>query len=629
MSDMIQEINIIKDDKTIFDEGCKYIIPLYQRAYAWETVHIKQLIEDIIDINDGEVYYIGTLIVSKKNEYYEVVDGQQRLTTLYMLLSCLGKELSFDSLSFECRDKSNITLKYLHELYVDSNNESIVIQDLEESIKKGIKDIKIELQILEKNGVDNKQILEKLSRVKIYRIEVPPHTDLNRYFEIMNTRGEQLEQQDILKAKLMGKLKNDSDRNVFAIIWDACSDMSGYVQMHFNTDIRPILFGYYWNWLPSNEWNDIVQISNVINSDDVPKKISDFIKEDYIPKYDFVDDEEAGRVRFESIIDFRFFLLHVLKVFIKLKANKDEYTDELLDDKKLIEAFERTIENGVIKTKVVATDEESFAKEFLLCLLRTRFLFDKYIIKREYAKDNLDGEWSLKELNVSNKKAYYSQTSLKRSKEWWSTNEWRNNTVVMLQSAMRVSYTSPKIMHWIKELLLWLSVRNCENTQENNIINYQYITENFIKTAVKTNFLKPGNYKLGVNTPHIVFNYLDYLIWDKDRVKYKDFKFEFRNSVEHWYPQHPSTFERWDDVDAFGNLCIIQRSVNSKFSNMAPEAKKANYVDMISKGSLKLRLMAEATNDGAGAYKSWKDDACNKHGQEMLEMLNIACNPTS
>lgn len=96
---------------------------------------------------------------------------------------------------------------------------------------------------------------------------------------------------------------------------------------------------------------------------------------------------------------------------------------------------------------------------------------------------------------------------------------------------------------------------------------------------------------MGVNTPHIVFNYLDYLLWYYDREGYSDFTFEFRNSVEHWYPQNPSegTFEQWKDgVDQFGNLCIIQRNVNAKFSNMSPEAKKSTFKNMIAKGSIKL-----------------------------------------
>lgn len=89
------------------------------------------------------------------------------------------------------------------------------------------------IEELNKPEYDKDDLLDKLKRVILYRIEVPENTDLNRYFEIMNTRGEQLEQHDILKASLMSYLSDDLDKAVFAKIWDACNDMTGYVQMHF------------------------------------------------------------------------------------------------------------------------------------------------------------------------------------------------------------------------------------------------------------------------------------------------------------------------------------------------------------------------------------------------------------
>ena len=143
-------------------------------------------------------------------------------------------------------------------------------------------------------------------------------------------------------------------------------------------------------------------------------------------------------------------------------------------------------------------------------------------------------------------------------------------------------------------------------------------------------FMKDEDFSLGVNTPHIVFNYLDFLLWKENQKKYEDFVFEFRSSVEHWYPQHPSegTFETWTDgVDQFGNLCIIQRNVNSKFSNMSPEAKKSTFDEMIAKGSIKLRIMSELTkkhgNQTASAY--WKNEMCKKHEEEMIKILKNDC----
>ena len=319
----------------------------------------------------------------------------------------------------------------------------------------------------------------------------------------------------------------------------------------------------------------------------------------------------------------------ILFLLKELWKKKKEITVE-------VEEQFRIDENGILEK--INENKEKFSREFIMCLLRTRYLFDKYIVKREYTNDSSDGEWSLKSLYVSrNRKQirpYYKNTRFIEIGQRNTTNDLRIKNNTMIQSALRVSYTSPKVMHWITRLLIWLSEGNCKHTENEYITGFDTIAEDIAIEAVKENFLdtcEKGVYSLGVNTPHIVFNYLDYLLWFYDSEgKYSDFTFEFRNSIEHWYPQNPSegTFEQWKDgVDRFGNLCIIQRNINSKFSNMSPEAKKSTFKDMISKGSIKLRIMSELTekkgNKAASLY--WKETMCKQHEEEMMNILLEAC----
>lgn len=622
----ITELHIIDADSSIF-KSVRYCIPLYQRDYAWEEKQIVQLIEDIDDVKLGDNYYIGSLIVANREGVYEVVDGQQRLTTLFLLLSYLGintgKE---DALSFSCRDKSNYTLRHIRNILADERDKYDVDQ-LQQNIICGLNIIK---ECIEKFSDEHKnQFVKKLENVVLYRIEVPDHTDLNHYFEIMNTRGEQLEQSDVLKARLMSELQgNKSEQEVFAEIWDACRDMSGYVQMHFTPAMRGQLFTAEWGRIPSRKLVDYrkLPVSSVSESG---AYISDIISSNYTVKTEdgYLDDDT--RVRFESVIDFPYFLLHVLKVYLALHpeikhSNGDALVYELLDDKKLTSSFERVLNCGVVNGRPI--DRARFSREFMICLLRTRYLFDKYIIKREYANESSDGEWSLKSLFVSgqqsNKRAYYANTRFAAYKQWESTNRWRHTHNLMLQSALRVSYTSPKVMHWITKLLIWLSY-NADGL-DTKIPNYTDEINEIAKCPVRE-FLENKDFSLGVNTPHVVLNYLDFLLWKKDQAV--DFTFEFRNSVEHWYPRNPSegTFERWEDnVDRFGNLCLIQRNVNSRFSNMSPEAKKSTFKEMIAKGSLKLRIMSELTK-GNNASQEWKDTIVAEHEKDMLDMLAVEC----
>lgn len=633
----IIELIVYKDkENNIFNTDKLFQIPLYQRAFAWEEKELVQLLEDINDncVEPNSKYYIGTLVVADKGSFYEVVDGQQRLTSLFLLLHCLGVEVTH-SLSFACRDKSNYTLNNLDRIL---KNSSVIDNDkIQESIISGVRIIQGELSNGKKYGND---FLEKLAHVVMYRIVVPPHTDLNHYFETMNTRGEQLEQHDILKASLMSYLQGDNAwMAAFSEIWNACRDMSGYVQMNFSKASRELLFGGYWNDIPKS-FNSFVQAAKGKYSEK-SNSLYEIVDPSFkIRKgYDITDgSDKDANIRFESIIDFSYFLIHCLKTFVSLNGitsdDGKELCESLLNDKKLNFFFERVLNHGLLKNNYL--DKKMFAKQFIKHLLRMRFLFDKYIIKREFIGDSLEGEWSLKTLNVSgqgsNKKAYFTHTSFLEHGQWSNSNAntYRHKDNLMIQSALRVSYTSPKVMHWITELLLWLGKK--DNTSHLN--SYCEVTEKIARQSIIENFFTPcedGDYRLGVGTPHIVFNYLDYLIWKSDRSLYKDFIFEFRNSVEHWYPRHPSESEIkiWDDggVDRFGNLCIIQRNVNSKFSNLPPEGKKTSFRTMIEKGSLKLRLMSELTvpGDDITANQNWKDFVCEKHESEMINMLAEAC----
>lgn len=625
---MIQELRIL-DEETLFDTEAHYVIPRYQRAYAWEDREIVQLIDDIND-STGD-YYIGSLVVAKvkgKVETYEVVDGQQRLTTLYLLLhylvSCgrlegeVGKTLSFD-----CRPNSNYTLTHIQGLLLDRNSLADNEDRLEQSIMNGLK--VIDQKFTTGDAIDVAAFIERLNSVILYRIEVPEHTDLNRYFEIMNTRGEQLEQHDILKAQLMRYL-NRREQEFFARVWDACSDMTGYVQMHFAKEEREKIFGSEWNNKPSDDWNDYKVCLAMEQGEDHKVSIKSILKPSFsVEVADGMLEDDKTPIRFDSIIGFPHFLLHVLRVFLRVESasiDEEKELGSLLDDKRLLKDFNEVIAYGRMGGKRIKDNKRGFARRFILFLLRSRFLFDKFIIKREYAGDDQEGTWSLKELCTSGawsaKKPYYANTRLRYENEWEKTYVPRNKECLMIQSALRVSYTSPKVMHWITRLLEWLF------DEETVLPKLTDEAERIAAEAVQEGFLDEGDHELGVQTPHIVFNYLDYLLWKEDKgqdKKYTDFVFEFRNSVEHWYPQHPSegTFEAWDRIDTFGNLCIISRSVNSKFSNLSPESKMKSYKKMVQKGSLKLRIMGDIIEGSSS--ETWRLSECAKHEEEMISLL--------
>ena len=95
--------------RAVFDSDNYYQIPSYQRPYSWENEQIDELWDDIMTaFEEGkEEYFLGSIIVSKEegDKYLEVIDGQQRLTTL-MILFCVLRDLHYK----EHKNKSKFKL---------------------------------------------------------------------------------------------------------------------------------------------------------------------------------------------------------------------------------------------------------------------------------------------------------------------------------------------------------------------------------------------------------------------------------------------------------------------------------------------------------------------------------------
>ena len=93
-------------------EKATYEVPIYQRNYAWEKDEISALIQDVYDsfLKKIIVYYIGTLVSYYRGDrVYEIIDGQQRLTTIRLILGALGIVPS-NRLTYRARKRSDNTI---------------------------------------------------------------------------------------------------------------------------------------------------------------------------------------------------------------------------------------------------------------------------------------------------------------------------------------------------------------------------------------------------------------------------------------------------------------------------------------------------------------------------------------
>ena len=614
----------------LFDHDTVYTVPIYQRNYAWRAPQIEQLISDIQDavVRQESGYFLGNLVVTPRENQrkdFEVIDGQQRLTTLYLLLTFLENDGTSPlahhqgRLQYQSRARATEALRRVgQEPHLRAGQVQDSMTDEDGAIHEGFNIIH---QYIEQHaGLDRNAIADFLrARVTVVRASLPPKTDLNRYFEIMNTRGEQLQPVDIVKARLMSHLP-DSERAVFAWIWDACADMDTYVQMSLtrgNTALRETIFGADWSWLVQTDFAALcnvhapTQTSTAVAMPSQPLSL-DAALQKYAHGSEHVSGTEEINERFRSTIEFPVFLLHVLKV----KSGGDDEDEGHLDDKRLIQSFTTAIKNSPGK-------EAQWVRDFAFALLRCRNLFDSFILKRQFAvsAEDDEGDWSLLRLkkNLSNGKSTPGYVHVLRPGDASQDGEPDSGTcdVLLLQSMLRITYTSPRTMHWMTQTLQWLAQQ--PRPQDIQSADLAHLLKNFARAKVASAFLHAEPQPQGFGIARIVFTYLDYLLLD-EKAK-RNFKFQFRNSIEHFYPQNPNeaqsgAFVSPEKLHLLGNLALVSVSANSKFSNSLPEVKATTFQRTMKTQSPKLQRMAEITRS-----EGWSDEQVKNHHNEMVALL--------
>lgn len=689
-----------------------YIIPMYQRNYAWGKPEIQTLINDVIDAchKDSETpYYIGTLVVFKRQDgRLEVIDGQQRFTTLTLLSICL-KNLEHDSLTsnlvsnlnedqkgyltaynklnigFESRPESSNTLELL---FHNNLEKGLKYQSLNQSIIDGYDNLKeIILQEFgsskkaKKSKVTLQQFYDYLfNKVIITQVPVPQETDLNHYFEVMNNRGEQLEKHEIIKARILSIFqsaltepnlsKSSSLKNSILVvntIWKACANIDKYIQYGFNTTVRSNIFSNSFNeFLPQNfeqlldgfnHTDEDVSTNDQISHQKFEPNLLNIINSKVaIPTSnpESINDRKNDKSETHySVINFSNFLLHVLRILLN---HQGKPIDIALDDKQLLDQFDEHIFS--LNT---LDDQLKQCQSFIYALIKTKYLFDHYIIKRNTQPDK--GHWTIEQLKKTDSNSSYVQTLSQV-----------NNKLVMLQSAFHISTPTMNYKHWLNASLYYL-YRRYKPHYSSNFIDGEHF-HNYLEQLARAfmlrrflsadrdsyfdiiykGFDKSGRFLEGANTDieqtvepyellrfrsiqsNFVFAYLDYLIWlntkntNSERLERqkRNFVFTSQGSIEHFCPQNPinATAEQLEevkdiDLHRFGNLCLISHGLNSRVSNHVPVAKKQFFEKEFASNidSLKLYKMIETLekhND------KWDIKAITEHEREMFGLFEDA-----
>lgn len=624
------------------EQDVKFNIPIYQRLYVWKEDQIKRLLEDTYtaftnDANND--YYLGGVIVVKNQDRYDLIDGQQRFTTLWLIARCLKEDLKpflKDRMHFSIRDYAN---DFFQSVDSEIENEELAnIKDAMNTIENFFKEKDID------NPDNDKKSFSKYlyERLKLVFTTVPQNVDLNKLFETINSGGVQLQHHELLKAKMLEEITDNKERNIYSKMWDSCAFMDNYIENNLavalnctKTDIFQNLYN-----LENKKIENFIDIDKVkgfivgrIEEVDTDKKLLiDILNVSKSQINEKIKDQE-DEINVRSIISFSMLLLHTLRIFFKKNKQEDLKS---IDEKELIKMFTYVNQAKDVTNKYGEFGfNEDNVKKFIELLWKVRVAFDRYIIKWVNIEENQDEVHLICKVreNTSN-----NSPSLQRE------NTEDGKAFSLLQS-MLYHTQEVKTHYWLTPLLYKL-VNN-----EDDLTIYLQQMDNYLFFPKKSGDLrsltweilgknieqKEGSFycdkitgQLDLNSgndyrqfSHYLFYKVEYILWCLSEEKNNDFYMRAKNSVEHISPQQPNGNYKEDNLvreellHSFGNLSLISRERNSEFGNNPFELKRIDFHTKKNDVSNNLKMALIYANE------KWGDEACNKHLDDIKEKVRL------
>lgn len=625
-----------------------FVVPSYQRPYVWKAEDALKLLDDIVESCQANEphYFIGSSLSAKYNGtgklIYELIDGQQRITTL-MLISIAFKTANIKSalaqisildeelrLTFAIRESvrnllgSYADIKSLTKPGYDSIESDPYLKHLHGNLEVLLQKIDA---LTKSDNVDINRIADYIfSNVSWVNNVVPRALDLNRLFSSMNTAGVQLEPVDLLKAKLFRKIR--TDKSLYNKIWQACEHTNNY----FERNLRQLFPNANWNAI---EFEQLRQFSSAFGVEDTEvevshrahRTISELLAEvvagdepsntEDKELKDSTDDISDETVYCRSIISFELILIHTLRIFCAQRGWPD--LTPRIKPTNLMACFE-----------CLLTEDEEVVKAFLLLLWQVRFQFDKWVVKWVEHDDSIDPQLRLTYVSRSkSSNSYYINRSAAelselvqlqavlnftgdRSAHYWLT-------ALLASLVSKPDLTGPEVLATLEQIDNQLSL-TCETQKvasftlakgESTALNDWKQIEEYLNEAQGTRF------------EHYWFQKLEYLLWklgDKSDERLKRYRITSKNSIEHVHPQKEEYGRVLDTtfLDAFGNLVLLSPGENSSYSNQTVLKKKAGFASKPRYDSLKFKALFECSEQHGD---TWTQTQIMQHQREMIDVL--------
>lgn len=625
-------------------------VPIYQRLYVWGDDQVQTLLNDLINAFERKapLFFLGgTLLVeqecNKSGRHFDLIDGQQRFTTLWLLCHAWGNALEPFLAVKTCGGGERPRLRFairpavdhlLEVLASDNHDGSLPEAPGAERIGQAIAQMR---SIFARRGqaVDWKGLtLFVFEQVKFVITTVPRETDLNKLFEVINNRGVQLQHHDILKARMLEKL-DDAERGAYAVLWEACADMDNYVERTLTGVSGLLAYKVCEELYLKGKLHDAGEVRQKLASQQEvfgegrSRSLGAILKSAHdstLPVLEESSSMRTGEARVRSIISFPLLLQHTLRIWLFENGAGDL---QRVLDRELLALFE----THFFRQSAGDTADSEAVRSFIDLLWRLRVLFDMHVIKWV---DQGDEEVHLiSQISISSSKG---RSYINRSRD---TDAHRG--FALLQSML---YHSQEITthYWLTPLLLHLHGHATKEIDQ-HFLYLQHLDNHLLcsaadaSLAVRTlSFMEAPwqkrvlihrqvlNEASGLAFPHYWFYKLEFVLWFQNEEKRKadttwsNFRLTAKNSVEHISPQTPRSHDdnivNGDMLDCFGNLALVSRSINSEYGNLPFNEKRQRFLN---KNKLRLDSLKMAS---IYVHENWNDDKARKHQTEMIECLS-------